>query len=238
MKVVVALLLAVSFFVLLRGAWYFLRMATRNKSYHHYTLRVFPWVERFVWLAFIFYTLQSFFLHSTVYPFVIISLAVVITLMFGWLVLRDWLLGAVVRSEHALEPGVFIKTGNYSGAISSLGFLSLEIQKEDGEKIKIPYSQVNRNMLAQNPDKGYGKSHRVSVRLPQHQGAQKIQQLLKAKILELPWVVASAKIEIELTPVDNQYVARIQFVSVKDDMAAKTEEIIRLYAEKHAVKDN
>ncbi len=227
MEIIYTLIVAIALIVLLRGGRYFLNLTTRNKQYHVYVLRAFPWVEVIIWFSFIFWTISLHFGHTGIYPVLSGSAAVAFVLLFGWFVLRDFFAGAVVRASQELEPGMFIQTDTLSGAIISLGYLNMELRAGDGEKLIVPYSRISGKQITKMAKHGRGKNQSIKLEIQQKHGAQNIQQSLKRKVLELPWVIAGEEIKISLIPVDNCYVAEIFFQSMKEDMLPSTEEILR-----------
>lgn len=229
MKIVISIILALSIVVLLRALAYFIKIGTRDKSWHHYTLQLFPWIEVSVWALFVFWIVQYFLWETAVYPLVITSLSLLVIILLSWYVVRDFFAGVVLRSDHALETGIKIKTDFLSGTISHLGYISLEIIDEDGERKQINYHNIIDQNIVKVTDKGRGKSQMVKVMIPQYFGAQNIEQMLTRKLLEFPWVIAEGEIKINMQTSEDFYETEITFYSIKEEMFVKTEEIIRSY---------
>ncbi len=229
MKILYTVVLALALVVLLRGANYFLTIATRKKRLHNYTLRVFPWIEVSLWAAWVFWVIHYWFYNSAGYVLVSATLAIVFILLFSWYVLRDIIAGAVLRSDNSLEPGLQIKTDILSGTISNLGFLSMEITTPEGERITVPYSRFNGQSITKKAARGQGRSQSFKISIPQHHGALNIEKQIKRKILELPWVVAEGEIKIHMKTLEDNYETEISFYSIKEEMLNQTEEIINTY---------
>ncbi len=229
MKIVLAIILALSIAVLLRALSYFIKIGTRDKSWHHYTLQLLPWVTVLIWVLYVFWIVQYFLQGTTVYPVVITSLSLLIIILFSWYVARDFFAGVVLRSDHALETGMKIKTDYLSGTISHLGYISIEIIDQEGERKQINYHVIIKHNVVKITDNGRGKSQTVKVRIPQYFGAQNIEQMLTRKLLEFPWVIAVGEIKIKMHTSEDFYDTEITFYSIKEEMFVKTEEIIRSY---------
>lgn len=229
MKLLYTVILAIALMVLLRGANYFLTLATRKKKIREYTLRVFPWIEVALWASYVFWVIHYWFYDSASYAVLSSTVAIVFILLVSWYVLRDILAGAVLRSDHSLETGLQIKTDILSGTISYLGFLSMEITTPEGERITVPYSRFNGQSITKKAAKGQGRNQSFKIVIPQHHGALNIEKRLKQKILELPWVIAEGEIKINMKTQEENYVTEISFYSIKEEMLNQTEEIIRKY---------
>ncbi len=229
MKIIYTLILGLSIWLLLKASGYFLSLAKQNKPTHKYTLRFLPWVEAFVWSAFAFWTLQYLLQNTQIFHILSAALAIVILLALSWFVIKDFISGVVMRSDHALEPGMKIKTENVSGIVSSLGYVSLGIRTDEGVKVSVPYSKLSGQQISVRFDKRRGKNQSLQVLIPQHHGAQNIERVLARKILELPWVIAEEDVSINMTVKEEYYETEISFFSIKEDMLSKTEEIIRSY---------
>lgn len=229
MKIIYILILAIALIALLRATQYFLNLTTRDKPWYPIVLKVFPWFEVGIWLGFVFWTMEYYLRDSPVLTIAITSLIIVIIILFAWFVLKDFIAGAVFRSEHALTPGTKIKIENLSGTITHLGYVSMDITDKEGEKIKVHYSNISTKNLIQITDKGRGKSQTFTVLIPQHYGAHKIEQLLNRRLLEIPWVIGAGDIRINMHILNDHYETEMTFYSINEEMFIKTEEHIRTY---------
>lgn len=237
MEIIVTIIVGIALIFLLRGGRYFLNLATSNKNYHSYVLRVFPWVEVILWFVFIFWAITVHFGNTGIYRVLSGSMAIAFVLLFGWFVLRDFFAGAVLRAGQELEPGMFIKTENFSGSIISLGYITMEIRAGDGEKLIVPYSRLSGKQITKMAANGRGKSQAIKLEIHQKHGARNIQKSLKRKVLELPWIIAGEEIKISLIPFDDCYVAEVSFQSMKEDMLPATEEVLREFVRKEFSPD-
>jgi small-conductance mechanosensitive channel len=227
MEIITTIIVAFALILLLRGGRYFLNLAARNKQYHTYVLRVFPWVEVIVWFIFIFWTISAHFSGTAIYTALSGSMAVAFVVLFGWFVLRDFFAGAVIRASQELEPGMFVKTDTFSGTVISLGYITMEIRAGDGEKLIVPYSRIAGKQITKMAGHGRGKNQTIKLEILQKHGARNIQESLKRKVLELPWVIAGEEIKVSLMPFNDCYVAEVSFQSMKEDMLPATEEVLR-----------
>jgi hypothetical protein len=229
MKIIYILLLAIALVALLRATQYFLNLTIRNKPWYLNVMKVLPWFEVLVWLGFAFWTLEYFLRGNPILNIAIASLIIAIVIVFSWFVLKDFIAGAVFRSEHALIPGTKIKTDNLSGTITHIGYVSMDVTDDDGETIKVHYSNISTKNLTRVADKGRGKSQTCKILIPQHFGAHNIEQILSRKLLEIPWIIAAGDIRINMHIQGDNYETEMTFYSINEEMFIKTEEHIRAF---------
>jgi small-conductance mechanosensitive channel len=227
MNVIITLLVAIALLILLKSGWYLIKLATHKKTYYHYVLRIFPMVELGVWILFAFWMVETLFFHNTFYPFVVVTMAILLIIFIAWFVFRDLVAGTLLKASHAFEPGMFIQTADFSGTIREVGYTALELQTLNGELVKISWLKLSKQDISRHTEKGHGKSQVLRLIIPQQHDAQNIQQMLKTRLLEMPWVLAAADMSVSLSLDDDHYLAEITFHSLYDDMLPKTEELMR-----------
>ncbi len=232
MKIFYTILLALSIMVLLRSSRYFLTLLTRKRVLHQYLIRIFPWVEVFVWVTFAFWAINFNIPNNSSYNLIVAAIASVFIIFLGWFVIKDFIAGAVLRSDLALEKGIQIKTDQLSGTIISLGYLSMELKMNNGEVLVVPYSKLSNQSISKATGKNPGKSNTIRVLIPEHRSIHNIEKLIRKKMLEMPWIIAVNEIKIEMNPHDNFYEASIQFYSIKEDMFTYTDETIQNFIKK------
>lgn len=237
MKIFTTILLGLALWVLLKSGFYLARIASRNKKVRQYVLRFQPWLEVAGMLGFVFFAIHRHVATGQVFFALVTSLVVVVVFLLGWFVLREVIAGAVLRSDQVLESGMFVKLENLSGTIQSVGLVSLELQTPAGEKVRVPYSQAYKQNIARDTVKGQGKGLLVRVKVPQKHSPQNIQNMLRQKLLEMPWVLAGAGIKITMQLKEKYYDAEIHFQAVNEDSLSKTEELLQSYVRENFSDD-
>lgn len=232
MDIVRFLVVALSVFVLLKGLVYFLKNFLPGKYAMVYQ-KFFPWLEAWVWVIFIYWSIDLFFGDQQYGDLIKGVFLIFVLLGFVWFVFRDYLAGVTVKSNFMLQPGMNIQMNEISGKIVSLGNFTLEVQERNGLKTRIPYTAVYGKSLITRPGKKQGKSQIIVLEIPQKYGANNILQTLRRRLLEFPWVIPGEDISIELTPQDDFYKTIIEFISIQEDMLSKTEEHLRNYCDQH-----
>ncbi|MFW5758231.1 MAG: mechanosensitive ion channel domain-containing protein [Bacteroidota bacterium] len=233
MQILPIILVFISLWVLLKAIPYFARITFSRQTHYAFFLKIFPWLEAAVWTAALFWSLQKSVKDEQLLVILNSILAIVLIILIAWFVLRDFIAGVSLRASQMLDTGIKIKITNTEGIITSIGFFTLEIQNNEGEKIRIPYHQLFGQQFIRQPEKGYGKTQSMQTVISQKWGAQNIQQGLQKKLLELPWILPHEDMKIKLLPKDDIYEVELVFIIIKDDMRAKTEECIRSFVRDH-----
>jgi small-conductance mechanosensitive channel len=218
--------------VLLRGSWYFFNLATRKKVTHQFLIRIFPWLEVSIWAAFAFWAINFNLSDNRSYFLVVSALAIVLIAVLGWFVIKDFIAGAVLRSDMMLEKGMQIKTDLVMGTIVSLGYLSMGVKTQSGDVLIVPYNKLSNKSVSKITEKSHGKSNTIRVLIPEHHSIQNIEKQIRKKMLEMPWIIAANDIKFEMLPRDNYYEAVIHFFSIREDMFTYTDETIQSFVKK------
>lgn len=223
--------LAVAFalVLLLRASAYFLTLLGAGKILQSYGLRIFPWIQVLSWIAFTLWAADYLFFATTMHSVLLISLGVVFVAAAAWYILRDFFAGAVLRSDQVLQQGAHIQSGSFQGVVVRMGFLSLELKTDAGDRVRLPYSKLSEQIITRKTEKTRGKAQLITIQIPRHYHIENLEPTLIRKLLEMPWVVAEGEIQFKLTPGDTVYEAEIQYRSIKEGMRGKTEERLRAF---------
>ena len=65
-----------------------------------------------------------------------------VLLLAGWFVIRDVVAGIVLRAEQPFEPNQSLRLHDMRGTIRHVGARSLEIESEDGRRVRIAYGRL------------------------------------------------------------------------------------------------
>ncbi len=223
-------ILAAALYIFLRSVSALFRLLTGKRKLRYIFLRVFPVVEIILWISFAFWVSHQLFSESDIYPLLTGSMIVVLTAIFGWYFLRDFITGIILKAENAFEPGQIVLTSLASGKIKKLGYRSMEIETEAGECIKVPYSLLSNRKLIRPPEKSKGVSRMIQLRIPSKHGADDIQSMLRRRIMEMPWIITGEDINIKIAREEADfYEVELSFHSLGDEMAMKTEESLKRF---------
>ncbi|MEN6618779.1 MAG: mechanosensitive ion channel domain-containing protein [Rikenellaceae bacterium] len=231
--------IAIALFIILRFIPSFFPVLISKRKGRRVFQRFFPFVEIVLWLVYIFWAVDQLFKGIAAYPMVTGSLIIVIVAIFGWYFLRDLVCGIILKAENSFEQGQIIHSSAGSGVIKKLSYRSMEIVTENGENVIIPYSLLSSQNIVKPADTGNWAEHIINLRiLSSSYQPEKIQALLKQRILEMPWIVSDDNINLEIAKEDSGiYVAVIHFHSLNPAIALKTEENLKVFVKELCVSD-
>ena len=100
--------------------------------------RLFPAVETVGWLFYAFWSTSIVFTDRFYHTLAILTLLAILAIWVSWFALKDWIAGVVLRIQDVYETDQYIQLGDIRGRIARMGYLSLEIEQENGDRAKIP----------------------------------------------------------------------------------------------------
>lgn len=84
----------------------------------------------------------------------------------AWFAIRDFVTGVVLRAEETYEPGEWIRVDDVDGRIRKVGAHSVEIEREDGTRVRIPYTGIAAAKLIRAARSEDPTGHTFTVELP------------------------------------------------------------------------
>jgi small-conductance mechanosensitive channel len=183
--------LALVLFLVLRAIQVlYLKVVVSTRSRRLF-LRWFPVIELLMWIAFGYWALMGLFGESDYYSLLTGALALVIVLLLGWYLMRDFIAGFILRSENSLAPGELLIVGDSEGIISKTGYRSLQLTINTGEKVRIPYSVLITKQLVQPAEKSILNKRVIFLEVETSHASAYVRELLTKRLLEMPWVLTS-----------------------------------------------
>ena len=224
------LAVAIALFILLRFVSSYFSVLSGKRKIRTAFLRVFPIVEMLSWLIYAFWAFGQLFKETPAYPVLTGSLILVVVVLFGWYFLRDFVSGIILKAENAFETGQQIHTANVSGTIKKLGYRSMEIVTGKGENVKVPFSLLIGQNIVKPADTGNWVGQVIRLNVSSGYRLEKIQNMLKTRILEMPWIISGEDIKIEVTRDESgNYTIEIHLHAINPEMAIKTEENLQVF---------
>lgn len=106
----------------------------------------------------------------------------VLVLLIGaaWFAIRDLVTGAVLRAEEAFETGQRIRVDDVDGRIRDVGARTLEIEREDGTRVRIPYTGMAAAHLVRVARTEDPTGHTFTVQMPPEMGPARMVPLIRA----------------------------------------------------------
>ncbi len=123
-------------------------------------LQILAWVAYGIWLV-------GLFVTDRVTSNVIAVAAVVgVAVLASWFAVRDLVSGAILRVEDTYQPGEWLKVGDKSGRIRRVGARSIELELEDGRRLRIPYGMLAGSAITKAEPVGSATAHSFSIEVP------------------------------------------------------------------------
>jgi small-conductance mechanosensitive channel len=125
----------------------------------------------------------------------------VVALLVGtsWFALRDVVAGAVLRTEDAFETGQWIRAEGVEGRIREVGVRTLEVEREDGTRVRLPYSRVASSPLVRAGRAEDPAGHTFSITLPLELGPARMTPVIRAAARNSFYVSATRPPQVHAT---------------------------------------
>lgn len=109
-----------------------------NKKYRNY----FTLFEIIIWFLFLTWVLKVVFGNTEYFSFFTIAFLALIFIWISWFVAKDFIAGIVLKLSDNYQSGQFFRLNNINGHIAQVNYLHLNINQDNGEIIKIPFSKI------------------------------------------------------------------------------------------------
>lgn len=221
---------AIALYLLVRFVSTYFRVLTEKRKIRKIFLKVSPVVQMLLWFAFAFWAFDQLFIGMVAYPILTGSLIILMVGLFGWYFLRDFISGIILKAENAFETGQQIKTAEVSGTIKKLGYRSIGIVTCEGEFVKVPYSLLTSQKIVKPADTGNWVEQLIRLKISSGYPPEKIQNMLKIRLLEMPWIVSDDSLQLKITRDEaGNYIVEIHVHLLSPEMAIKTEENLHVF---------
>lgn len=111
----------------------------------------------------------------------------VMTLAGGWRTFRDYLSGVVLRSEGSWRVGDRVRVGEVEGVVLRLGYRTVELQRQDGDIVFVPYANLSSDLLVRRHAEGDVVRHTFTVPCPDHLGSAQLVHRVREAALMHHW---------------------------------------------------
>ena len=165
------------------------RLIPGESSWRNLLLRSLPMLEFVVWVAFAFWAARIVFSGLPYRGVVEGAMAVVLVLALGWYVLRGFLHGILLKTESEFKKGQILRTPLVSGKVFKVGYRTLHLETEKGEKVRIPFSRLGDAIISSPPEKGHGYSQMLKFSLKPGQDIPGLPEEIKQELFNMPWII-------------------------------------------------
>jgi hypothetical protein len=167
-------------------------------------------LELVLWTIIIFWSASIFLSSRSYYPILVITLAVLFTLMLTWFYLKDIVAGYIFRLRHNPVRGQILTCETVRGSVRMLGLSQLTIETDEGQWLRIPYSSVvTRSLSLQSPRQIIPGETTLELTVHRWDNPGKMERIVKKVLAQSPWFIASKPVNIQFIPEENK--VRISF---------------------------
>jgi small-conductance mechanosensitive channel len=199
-----------------------------SKGLHRILVRVFPLVEFIIWLAYGLWVLNGMFGNYPFYTLLVSALAIGLLVIVGWYFLRDFIAGIILKAEIPFEQNQLIKVIDSKGVLRKVGYRSLEIETDEGEFVKIPYSKLAANSIHLFERADNLQSFETILRLSSSKSIQQFKDDINQFLLLLPWVAFIKEPRVRLIAEgESENTYSVTYYTTSSRLAARVSEHLR-----------
>lgn len=194
---IIAVGLTLTFFRIVR------LLGMRNKIIEKVT-PVLVVLELILWTIIIFWSANIFLSSRSYYPVLVITLAIIFTLMVTWFYLKDIVAGYIFRLRHNPVKGQTFTCDAVHGSVRTLGISQLTIETGEGQWLRVPYSSVvTRSISLQSPRQVVAGETTLALSVNKWCNPSAMERTIKKVLAQAPWCIASKPISIQFVPEEN-----------------------------------
>lgn len=149
--------------------------------------RNFPAIELLFWFGFLLWGAGVVFQDSFYNFFAVAVISAAFAAWLFWIAGRDWVAGIILRMQDALEVDEILQIGDLGGVVRRLGYLSIDIEADNGDLIKVPYRSITGQIYRNRKKRSRSEMQQMQIEIPAALAAD-ASQTLRQLILNSPWV--------------------------------------------------
>lgn len=190
--------------------------------------RILSGIEAVIWAAYAFWALDRVFVDPLYSAVATLSLLTVLGGLFAWFVIKDWLAGVVLRIQDVYESDQFLELGERRGRVTRLGHLTIEIEQEDGDRVKIPYSRISGQIHSIHHPEALSNYYRFRITVPRPVSVADATLALRTAILNTPWSSPNKPTRINLLETKQEsYTFEAVVYATRQSFAQSIEDAVR-----------
>ncbi len=162
-------------------------------------------LELILWTKIVFWAARIILSTRFYYPYLVMILAILFTLMVTWFYLKDIVAGFIFRVRHNPVKGQVLACEAIHGSVRKLGLSQLTMETDGGQYVRVPYSLiVTRSLSLQSPRHTTPGETTVELEVEKLDNPGKVERRLKQILAQSPWCVASKPIAIQFIPAEKK----------------------------------
>lgn len=161
--VYIFLLVGVLIFIMFRiSRWTFRNISGENEM-KKILSRYFPVFEILIWFIFMIWAIQYFWNNNQLYSFAMIFVLMILVIWVAWYALKDYIAGVIFKTGKRIQVNEKILVDEYSGKIRQFNNRTLELERETGEIVIIPYSYLFGKIIVKTQNSQIIQKHTFQI---------------------------------------------------------------------------
>jgi small conductance mechanosensitive channel len=161
--------------------------------------RLLPLVEIGAWTVLLVWVVQRLFENHPTASLIPLAIISAVLLLGSWFAIRDMIGGAILRTEEVYEPGEWMRVGNTEGRIRHVGVRSIELEMDDGKRLRVPYSGIAGSPITKAEPTGSATAHSFQVVVPRALSVSEVKTRLQKTAQLSMWASTTRRPQVELT---------------------------------------
>jgi hypothetical protein len=225
------------------GLFLFLKILTRTlptllpaEDYRKNILRYKSLFEVLVWIIFITWSVRYLYQNNQPYSAALFVLLFLFLIYTGWIGLKDFVAGAVLKAGHKLTMNETIKVDGYQGTITRFGATSLILESDSGETVYLPYSFLFGKVIIKSHPAESILRYTFRIEIARTESVRAAIDQVYRFILNLPWISLIKEPQIKpVSETSNGQLVEITLYAFENNHFQDMEKLIK---EKFAVIQN
>ena len=228
---------ALVLFAILRLSSRIIQSLAGKNFIHKVLLRIFPLVEFAIWLGFSLWALSRAFSSYPYYHLLILLGIGCLVLIASWYFLRDFVAGIILKTEIPFAKNQKIKVLQTEGILKKLGYRTLEIESNNGEVVKIPYSQLAISSINIQSSNDGMQGYEVIIKVHSSIPIQEVKDKVSSAVLLTPWasMVQAPNVQL-LKQHERESEYSVHFHSLSERHAAHISHFLQNFLEEAELK--
>jgi hypothetical protein len=192
------IILALGLFLVFRLITWLLPLVMFKKDKRKHVWRFAAILELIVWIIFLVWSVNFLAESSLIYAIGLVIILFFFTLYTTWVGLKDFIAGALFKTNKTFSLNETVKIGEYSGKIVKFSPTALLLETESGESIFLPYSFLFGKVMVKSHPAETILNHTFRFEIPSTENLSVTMQKIRTEILNMPW--ASLKKTPQIKP--------------------------------------
>jgi len=222
------LLLSISLFFFFRLLNWLLPILIFRKGKRKLAWRYTAMTELFVWSGFLIWSVNFLANNNQLYAVGLFIILFLFTLWAVWIGLRDFIAGAIFKTNRNLNLNDSVKIDEYSGKIIKFTSNRLVLETESGEIIYIPFASLYGKTIIKSHPAETILNYTFKLEIAKDADIQMTTEKINTDIINLPW--SSLKKEPQIKPLgetESGFMLEVTVFSMEKDYFPEIEKVVK-----------